>query len=236
MTEMDSNVQGVILSFVFVFAILAVGKGLMVFVPGVSSEFIRKFVHVSVSNWWFIMVTFFTRLPFLVLGPIFFIIFNGLATFLSWAAALGMNDRGRNYGLIYFPISLLVLVLMFSFGYIPQSICGMGFFSMGYGDGFAAIIGKMFGTRTISEISGRKTCAGSLAMFAVSVMVFAGFSVFYGLRWLNSPRGIILIVVNGAIATLLEAMTPCGLDNLTVPIGTTISIHLMSKAMLLNPE
>jgi phytol kinase len=125
---------------------------------------------------------------------------------------------------------------MFSFGYVPKSICGMGFFSMGYGDGFAAIIGKRFGKGTISEISGRKTYAGSLAMFIVSVIVFAVFSVFYGLAWLNSPKGVMLILFNGAVATVLEAATPWGLDNLTVPIGTAISIQMMSQAMSLNPE
>jgi phytol kinase len=182
------------------------------------------------------MVTFFTRLPFLVLGPIFFFIFNTLATLLSWARQLGMNDRGRNYGLIYYPISLLVLVLMFSFGYVPRSVCGMAFFSMGYGDGLAALIGKKFGKRTISEISGRKTYVGSLTMFLVSVVVFAGFSLFYGLEWLNSPEGIMLVLCSGAVATLLEAMTPWGLDNLTVPIGSAIFIQMMSKAMSLNAE
>jgi hypothetical protein len=43
-----------------------------------------------------------------------------------------MRDRKHNYGLIYFPISLLGFVVLWRFGCVPQYIVTMGFFAMGY--------------------------------------------------------------------------------------------------------
>jgi dolichol kinase len=34
------------------------------------------------------------------------------------------------------------------------------------------------------------------------------------------------------VAALLEAVTPYGMDNLSVPIGTTIVLHLLSKSLI----
>jgi len=225
----ERETEGVILSFGFIFLVLIFAKVFMLIGPRLSPEGIRKFVHISVCNWWFIVVAYFTRLQLVVVGPIFFILFNATAVFFKWTRHLGMNDRFRNLGLIYYPISLLILVILDHYSYITTPICGMAIFCMGYGDGFAAVLGQKFGKGKISKFSGSKTYVGSLAMFMVSLLVITGFSIWYDLEWASCPEGIVMIVLNAAIATVLEAWTPWGIDNLTVPLGTAASLCLTSS-------
>jgi phytol kinase len=95
----------------------------------------------------------------------------------------------------------------------------MGALTMGYGDGFAAILGKRFGKR---KIMGDKSIVGTVVMFVVTVLVVTGFSIGYSLPGTWSFGWWISLFVIGVVASLLEAYTPHGLDNLTVPIGTTL--------------
>jgi phytol kinase len=229
---METNLFGLLISFGFLFTVIATAKLLMLLIPSVSSEFIRKFIHIAVTNWWFIMVTYLTNIWALLLGPIFFIIVNSLATFLDWAKFFGMTERTRNFGLIYFPISLMILALLMHAGILPAHIAGMSFFVMGYGDGLAGVIGRKFGKQIIKGVTGTKTYVGSATMFLVSVCVITLFSIGYSLFWIESRAGWVLIVVSAAMATLFEALTPWGLDNVTVPIGTAIVLRGLEKYLL----
>jgi hypothetical protein len=69
-------------------------------------------------------------------------------------------------------------------------------------------------------------------MFAVCGVMFAALSVWYQLRWIKSPAGITMILLAGFAAAALEAVTPWGMESLSVPIGTPICIHLLSKLLI----
>ena len=86
---------------------------------------------------------------------------------------------------------------------------------MGYGDGFAAIIGQKYGHRKYKIFGNEKSMEGSIGMFFFAFLVstailgsFLGFSAHY-LRISFSIA---------VLAALVEAFTPYGYDNLTVPI------------------
>jgi phytol kinase len=227
--RMDRNVVGVLLSLSFNLSILVTGKLLMVFIPGVSSEFIRKYVHIGVTNWWFIVHFYITDFYAMTVVPAIFVVFNGAATFLNWTRLLGMNDRGRNYGLIYFPLSLLVLIFCTQYRLIDEWANGIGFFMMGYGDGFAALAGKAFGRARIHRVAGQRTVVGSVTMFLICIVVCAGFSVGFDLGWLESASGIAAVIITAGAATLFEMLTPWGLDNITVPIGGAFVAQFMGQ-------
>jgi phytol kinase len=143
--------------------------------------------------------------------PIFFIVFNTLVTLRDWPNLVGIPHRKRNSGLIYFPISMLCLVLLWLLGFVPKHIARMGFFAMGYGHALAALAGKRFSRKTLTRVTVRKTYVGSLTMFA-------GLSAWDQLHWISSPAGITVILLAGFAAAALEAVTPWGMDNLSVPI------------------
>ncbi len=174
MSVMNSNILGLALSFPFLALVILVGILLRRY-ASVSSEAMRKFVHIGVSNWWFIEVNFFTSLSYALVGPILFIILNSLFTFLDWGGkALGMDDKRRNYGLIYFPpITLLILVVLQYQGVVSNLTCSIAVFVMGYGDGLAALVGtKWGGKKKLPVPPGMiKSWAGTLTMASVSTLV-----------------------------------------------------------------
>ncbi len=212
--DMNSNIVGLIASFGFLGLVIV-----FAFVLGkkttISSETMRKIIHIGVSNWWFIEISLFTKLSYALVGPIFFIISNSLFTFLDWGKFIGMDDRKRNYGLIYFPVTLLLLVIFQYQGYLPAIACTIGVLVMGYGDGFAALIGRKWGKRKLNIPSGGKTWLGTIVMFLVSFLV-----AFVGLLTTTLPLGTLFGVslLVAAVSACVEAITPLGLDNLTVPL------------------
>jgi phytol kinase len=217
------NILGLLLSFILV--ILVVGLGFFLSrQEDVSSETVRKIIHIGVSNWWFILIAFFDALSFALIGPILFVITNGVAVLSGFADRLGVSDRGRNFGLIYFPISLFIAVLLGYSHTIELFACGIGIITMGYGDGLAALIGKRWGKRILF---GHKTVAGTVTMFLVTLLVVCGFSYGYAIPMLWSPLWWISAVGIALGASLFEAYTPKGLDNLSVPIGTMLLAHVL---------
>ena len=94
---------------------------------------------------------------------------------------------------------------------------------MGYGDGFAAIIGGKYGKNKFRVLGNQKSIEGSLAMFVFSFIVsLVILSIF------NPANVILLSLVLASVSTILEAYSPYGLDNLTVPLGTSLVYYLLS--------
>jgi phytol kinase len=217
------NIQGLILSFLFIGVVIALGL-ILSKSERCSAEFVRKFIHIGVSNWWLVLIATFDTLSYALVVPVLFTILNSVAVFTGMANVLGISDRRRNLGLIYFPISLLFLVLLGYTGTVPLWACGMGFLTMGYGDGLAAILGKRFGRW---KIRNDKSLMGTLVMFVVTMLVVVGFSIGYALPGIWGAGWWAALLVIGATASILEAYTPHGLDNLTVPLGTMAVAFLL---------
>lgn len=215
MADMDNNILGLIASFLFLGSVIVFAL-VVKKVSNISSETMRKIVHIGVSNWWFFEIYFFTSLWHSLIGPLAFILVNTLFTFLDWGKAIGLDDRKRNYGLIYFPITLLILVILQYQGLVSSVACTIGVLVMGYGDGFAAIVGKKWGKKKLSFPTGGKTYLGTLVMFIVSFLVSSIALVAYTSLPFGSILGVSLLV--GLVASVAEAITPLGLDNLSVPL------------------
>ena len=86
---------------------------------------------------------------------------------------------------------------------------------MAYGDSTAAFIGMRYGWRKI----GSKSLEGCVGMFLgslFSMMIgMAYFSSLYMFRFIDQLVPIFLVSI---VVTLIEFISPSGLDNLTVPI------------------
>jgi phytol kinase len=212
---MDNNIAGLIGTFLLICAVIVFAITLGKFAK-ISSETVRKIVHVGVSNWWFLEMAYFTQLKYALIAPGVFILVNSLFTFLNWGKAIGLDDRKRNYGLIYFPISLLILVLLQFSGILSSLACLIGVLVMGYGDGFAALIGKKWGKKKLPLPYGGKSYVGTFAMlaisFAVSLVLLLGFSP------VSFKTALGVSVLIGLVASVVEAVTPLGIDNLSVPL------------------
>lgn len=219
--HMDNNILGLVISFVFLGLVIGIAVLLRRF-TGFSSEFIRKFIHIGVSNWWFILMAWMDNLWYALAGPVVFIILNSVMTFGGYGGFLGMNDKKRNYGLIYFPISLLILVLLVYNGKLAAAAATIGVLSMGYGDGLAAIVGHARGKRKLPFFTGGKTWLGTVVMFFVVVVVAYVFAPMS-----EVPYRLVVAVTTGLVGAFLEAATPLGLDNVTVPLGTALWVAVL---------
>ena len=94
---------------------------------------------------------------------------------------------------------------------------------MGYGDGFAAIIGGKYGKNKFEILGNEKSVEGSLAMFFFSFIVsLVILSIF------NPMNAILFSLILALVSTILEAFSPYGFDNLTVPLGTSLVYYLLS--------
>ncbi len=162
-------------------------------------EFARKFVHIGVSNWFFIYSSFFSVWYYPVAGLLFFAIVN-------YFIEIKTGTR-RSWGTVYFPIVIVIMIAMKELGFGSVKSIGCGLLGMGYADGFAALAGMKFG-RTKMPFSENKSIFGSVVamLFTIIVILLVG------------NLALLSAVLIGFAAMLAEAYTPLGLDNFSVPL------------------
>ena len=211
---MNTNLLATIYSFIYILAIIAVAFVLYRFTK-IGGEGVRKFIHILVSGWVLILVNCYDSLAWAVIGPVTFIFLNAAFVYSGFSKYLGMGNRKRDNGLIYYPLSILVLVIMMYNGLADERIVISSVLMMGFGDGLAALIGSRFGRHGYSFIGGKKSLEGTLTMFAVSLTILL---VVYP----EGPWYVSLLVA--IFATLLENITPLGFDNITVPLISAFAL------------
>lgn len=210
-----NNYLGLLLSYALIFLVIGMSTVLQK-TKIVGDEGARKFIHIGVSNWWILAMLLFDNVLFAIIPPITFIILNYYSYKTNLIKSMERGGQG-NLGTVYFPISLLILVAI-TFGLDEPMIGAIGILILGYGDGLAAVFGKAYGKRTI--VPG-KTVAGTIAMFISSLVVAI---IIFSIAW---PSHVHLAIAVSGIATLIELHTPKGLDNLSVPLGTSLFTYLL---------
>lgn len=219
-----NDVYGLILSYVLVFVVIGLStllqkKGL------VGDEGARKFIHIGVSNWWILAMLTFENVWLASIAPVTFILLNYYSYKTNLIKSMERSGNG-NLGTVYFPISLLILVLI---SFMPGSnpyIGAVGILTLGYGDGLAAVIGKKYGKRKL--ING-KSLEGSLTMLVVSFIVVLTLALLNGL---TLPLALLVSTVIAVFATLVELYTQKGLDNLSVPLLSSLVYYLLLLILL----
>ena len=93
---------------------------------------------------------------------------------------------------------------------------------MGYGDGFAAVVGNPLACETIQIFGSTKSLSGSATMLVIFFLVSA---ILLGAT--GQPQVLLPALVLAVLATIIEAATPLGLDNLTVPLLTSGAYYFL---------
>jgi len=201
------------LAFVYVYVIV-----LLLFTEKVVSKryplAARKFLHIMTGNIAFILPLFQTRwiMAFLAAGP--FIIFTFLMSQYSPVKSLRgkTSEAGHGLGLVYYAITWTVLAYVF---FDHREIIAIGILAMSYGDGFASLIGTKYGKRKYVMLKDIRSYVGSGTMFLCTFVFLVIALVFYAVP-LSLRTGMYLVCIAG-VCTVVEAVTPFGLDNLSVP-------------------
>lgn len=183
---------------------------------GADSELVRKVVHIGTGN--VILLAWWLQIPGW-LGMSASIAFSAL-TLLSYRLPIlpGINSVGRkSLGTFFYAVSIGLLILLF-WQQHPY-YAAIGILIMTWGDGLAALVGQRLGRHPYELWGMKKSWEGSLTMTGVSYLVCG--LVLLGVQG-NSWQTWTIALAVAVTATLLEAFSKLGIDNLTVPLGSAL--------------
>ncbi|NJN18164.1 MAG: phosphatidate cytidylyltransferase [Oscillochloris sp.] len=223
MTTRDLIALGV--SFVYAF-------GLLIFAEivrrwrGYPQDFTRKIVHVGAGMWVFGVLGLFENWYIGVIPFASFIVLNYI--FFRYKIFSAMDADDSSPGTVYFSLSITLLFLAFwrtnsptDLGYIAAA----GTMAMTWGDSLASIIGRCWGRRKYTIAGSTRSYEGSAVMFLASfTAMFLTILLVPGsaLGPLSDPVGagtaLLAAGIAALLATIAEAVSPSGTDNLSVPL------------------
>lgn len=126
----------------------------------------------------------------------------------------GLRDVGRKtYGEILFPVGVIAICLLQP----RHAVFTVSLLQLGVSDALAAVVGVRVKSYTYKVAGYTKSLAGSSAFFVSSIIIF---SVYAAMHSSMDVALAMLIVVTSIIVTVVENLSPYGLDNLTIPLVT----------------
>jgi phytol kinase len=207
-----SDAAAVVIAFVYVFVVLGIAEGLRALFK-LPVDFTRKVVHIAVGMWAWGTIALFDNKWYAVITPAAFIAVNYVSYRRGLFLAITSNDRS-NLGTVYFPIAFVAIILLL--WDVDRLAVALTLMPMTWGDAFAAVLGRRFGTRKYTLAGGTRSLQGSVAMF-----LFAFFGVL--VPWvLHGGVSLPAVLLMAGLSTLAEALSPNGLDNLFVPAASVL--------------
>jgi dolichol kinase len=202
---MQSDLIGLLLVYSYVIILILISEKILKNYPSIS----RKFLHIMVGNIIFILPLFTSRevITFLAAAPFILLTFL-ISPYSPLKIKNRVSSSGHGFGLVYYAISWTILAFFF---YNQPWVIAVGIAAMSYGDGMAALIGERYGKRKFNISGDKKSLEGSLAMFLVLIITLGGVLAYYNAL----PPSYLIIVAVALVATVFEAITPKGLDNLS---------------------
>ncbi len=207
------------LSFTYVLLVIGLGEGLRRR-RNYSSDFTRKFIHIAVGMYSFMTVLLFDRREWAIIPPAAFIVINLLDWRYGIIQAMTSSDRS-NLGTVYFPISFVVIIWFF---WDRPHLLVASLMPLTWGDALAAVVGRRYGKRHYTVLNATRSLEGSLTMFALSALAAGLALALFGGR---NPVGAALLAAAGA--TLIEAVSPWGLDNLSIPAVSALLLTVAAS-------
>ena len=139
------------------------------------------------------------------------------------------RDKQDGLGTVYYAVSLLILVIV-SFGIYKQPLLGLiPNLVMAYGDGLAAVCGKLIKSKKYKFNGAKKSYAGSFTMFIVSVICISGYLLLkHSEAFWQTGHWPLIVVMMAYCITMIEAISSKGNDNISVPISTLIMLILIN--------
>lgn len=213
------NIIGIILSYIFIAIVLIIAK---LFEKN-GKEASRKFIHIVLSNWWFLAMYFFDNVLYLSIVPLSFVIINYISYKKNIISVMERKENNKEgLGTVYYALSLFILSI-FTFQIIRKPEIGLcSILVMGYGDGLAAIIGKKVNSIQYKVGNTQKTLAGSCTMIVISFLIVAIY-----LYTIQTNLWMFKSIVIAILVSIIEAISIKGTDNITVPISTCLLLMIM---------
>ncbi len=126
------------------------------------------------------------------------------------------NVDRKSFGTIAYGVSIASLIFLFWSN--NPSAATAGALVMAFGDGLAGLIGRNIDSSQWIILGQRKSLIGTMSMYLVTAIVLSSISHVTGVN-----IEIVDILIMSSLATILEQISPLGIDNITVPIGVALS-------------
>jgi phytol kinase len=230
----SSDLIGLVASYAYAIGLIAAAEALHRAI-GVAQDLTRKLVHVGAGMWVFGALALFDGWLWGVLPFATFIAGNYL--FYRYRVFRAMDSLDSTPGTVYFAIAVTLLfgLLWRPAGPVDRAhVAAAGVMALTWGDALAALIGQRVGRHRYRVWGGARSWEGSAAMFLA-----AGAAMFLTLALLpgsplapNAPavglgRALVAALLGSGAATLAEAVSPRGTDNLSVPLVAAASVLLI---------
>jgi dolichol kinase len=215
-----------ILSFVYIFGVIALAE-LLRRLGHRPLEFTRKFVHIGVGMWVIGTVFLFETWYLALIPPASFVIINTISYLMGTFRAMESEDRA-NLGTIYFPIAFGAVVYCF---WSQPVLMVASMMPLTWGDAMAAIFGRRYGHYHYTVKGRTRSLEGSIAMLFWS-WITTSLALFVMPYLLDKPliNWMLALIYGGVVAlvcTLVEAFSPWGIDNLTVPAAAGLILYVL---------
>lgn len=209
------DLAGVALVYIYVATLLIITEIFLKKWPSIS----RKVLHITVGNIAFLLPIFETDwvMAFIAAAPFIPLTFL-MSPHTPIKSLRGKTSAaGHGMGLVYYVITWTILAYVF---FDNMVVIAVAIFAMSYGDGFASVIGLKFGKKKFNVCGDEKSYIGSMAMFAFTFIMTIVAMLFYNIEITSFLIGVLLFIA--LVAAIVEAITPRGLDNLTVPFACVL--------------
>ncbi|MBN1479865.1 phosphatidate cytidylyltransferase [candidate division KSB1 bacterium] len=228
------DILGLIFSYVYAFALLfiveAIGKKFHI-----SQNVTRKIIHIGAGLWVWPILFLFDHWYFGIIPFATFIALNYI--FYKKHSFEQMDASQSTLGTVYFAFSITLLFAAFwrtdsLIDRAPIAIAAT--MAMTLGDAFAALLGQRFGRHYFHIFGNTKSSVGSSAMFVFSFLgIFLSLVFLSGSVWspasavLSLQTAVTFSLLTALVATVAEAVSPVGTDNLSVPLLSGLVLFLL---------
>jgi phytol kinase len=220
---MSRDTLALIASFIYVFAMIGIAEGLRKW-RGYSVEFTRKFIHIAVGMWAFGTVLLFERRAFAIVPPLAFVAINALSYWQGTFKAMETGEKGQ-LGTVYFPLAFAALIWVL---WGRPHLVVASLMPMTWGDALAAVLGRRIGQHRYTVARSTRSLEGSAVMFLASWVATLVALVLLAPEPLGPAAAVGAAAATALAATAVEAVSPWGIDNLTVPaVSALVLVWLM---------
>lgn len=228
-----SEWTGLGISYAYAIGLLLVGEALHRF-AGLPADLTRKFIHIGAGMWVFGILALFDRWEIGIIPFATFIFVNFVL--YRYRIVRAMDREDSSPGTIYFAlaITLIYALLWRPQGPVDRGVAATaGVMAMTWGDALAALTGQRIGRRRYTIGQSSRSLEGSAVMFVASATaMLLTILMLPGSSWApfapvpDLARAVVAALLGAAIATVVEAISPHGTDNLSVPVAAAAVVFL----------
>ena len=224
--EWRPDYTAVLVSFAYVLLIIVVGE-LLRRLAKKRAEFTRKFIHIGVGMWSVGTGLVFDNWYYALIPPAAFVVINAIIHWTGAIKSLASDDKA-NLGTIYFPISFAALI--YFWWDMPVDLVA-AMMPLTWGDALAAVVGRRYGHYHYTIAGRTRSLEGSLVMWLGGwISTFLALLAMPYLAGLPPMSWLVALVYSGVVSlvcSIVEALTPWGMDNLSVPASATLVLWLL---------